>query len=156
MASEVVPVLEAEKPLLWSLLQDYIREMSAYDPSIEAVDGVYEYAYFDLYWIEPDRWPFWLKADGENAGFALVRRDADGHTEIAEFYVRPEYRRSRVGLESARALIAKFPGPWELSEYLANTGAIAFWRKVLEGRSFSEHEYISNEGNPRIAQRFVV
>lgn len=153
--AEVIPVLESEKAQLRSLLRDYIRELSAYDPSLVTVDGVYDYEIPDLYWTEPTHRPFWLKADGEAAGFALVRRVADGHTEMAEFYVLPKFRRKGVGLLGARTVIANFSGPWELSEYLANPGSIAFWHKVLEGRAFTEHEYVSERGNRRIAQRFV-
>jgi predicted acetyltransferase len=138
------------------LLSDYIRELAAYDPSLVTADGVYDYPVPEQYWTQPSHRPFWLKADGEAAGFALVLRAPDGRTEMAEFYVRPEFRRRGVGLFGARAVIADFSGPWELSEYLANPGSIAFWRKVLEGRIFAEHEYISERGNRRIAQRFVV
>ncbi len=103
-----------------------------------------------------DRWPFWAKADGAVAGFALVRRMEDGTMEMAEFYTRPEFRRSGVGLVFARDLIARFAGAWELSEYQANPGAIAFWRRVIAGRAYTEREYISANGNPRIEQRFSV
>lgn len=133
MKVEIIPVLEAEKPQLRPLLSDYIRELAAYDPSLVTADGVYEYEIPDPNWRDPDHRPFWLKADGEAAGFALVRRTAEGRTEMAEFYVRPEFRRRGVGLVGARAVIADFSGPWELSQYLANPGAITFWRKVLEG-----------------------
>jgi predicted acetyltransferase len=155
MKVEVIPAFEADKAQLRPFLSDYIRELSDYDPSLVTADGVYEYEIPAQYWREPTHRPFWLKADGEAAGFALVQRMAEGHTEMAEFYVRPEFRRRGVGLIAARALIADFSGPWELSEYLANPGAIAFWHKVLEGRAFTEHEYISARGNRRIAQRFV-
>jgi predicted acetyltransferase len=156
MKVEVTPILEVEKPQLRLLLSDYIRELSAYDPSLVTADGVYDYPPPDLYWRESTHRPFWLRVDGEAAGFALVRRMAEGHTEMAEFYVRPEFRRRGVGLVAARAVIADFPGPWELSEYLANPGSVAFWRTVLEGRAFTEHQYVSERGNQRIAQRFVV
>jgi predicted acetyltransferase len=156
MKVEIIPALEAEKAQLRPLLSDYIRELSAYDPSLVTANGVYEYEIPELYWRETTHRPFWLKADGEAAGFALVQRLADGHTEMAEFYVRPEFRRRGVGLVAARAIIAGFSGPWELSEYLANPGSIAFWHKVIEGRVFTEHEYVSERGNRRIAQQFVV
>jgi predicted acetyltransferase len=156
MKVEVIPVLVSEDAQLRSLLSDYIRELAAYDPSLVRADGMYDYPVPEQYWTEPTHRPFWLKANGEAAGFALVRRMPEGHTEMAEFYVRPEFRRRGVGLIGARTVIADSSGAWELSEYLANPGSIAFWRKVLEGRAFSEHEYISERGNPRIAQRFVV
>lgn len=156
-AVEIVAIPEDERPALWLLLQDYIREMASYDPSIRpAEDGAYEYPWLDAYWHDATRWAFWAKAHGEIACFALVRKLDDSVTEMAEFYTRPDFRRTGVGLAFARELIARFPGAWELSEYRANTGAIAFWRKVIDGRTYTEHEYVSANGNPRIAQYFSV
>ena len=93
------------------------------------------YAYFDLYWSEPEtRWPFWLRADGANAGFALVRKEGpSGRTQIAEFYVAPAYRRKGVGLAAARHVIARFPGQWQITQRELNASGIAFWHRVLDG-----------------------
>ena len=153
---KIVPITLAEKPDLMREMQDYIREMSAFDPTIEAVDGVYEYPYLDAYWREDTRWAFWVAVDGARAGFALLRRTEEGPMEMAEFYIRPAHRRSGIGLDFARDLIARHSGHWIISEYRASAGAIAFWRRVIEKRDYSEREYISDHGNPRIEQRFMV
>jgi predicted acetyltransferase len=156
MRVETCALAASEKPVLWNLLQNYIREMAAYDPAINPQDPSFEYPFIDNYWTDADRWPFSMKVDGNVAGFGLVRKLEDGTTEMAEFYVCPEYRRTGAGLVFARDLLARFAGPWELSEYQANVGAIAFWRKVIGDRAFTEHTYISLNGNPRIAQNFTV
>ena len=156
MRVEICAVPAAEKPALAKQLQDYIREMAQYDPSIDRDAKVFDYPYFDNYWTETDRWPFWLKVDGAVAGFALVRKLEDGTNEMAEFYIRPEFRRTGAGLAFARDVIARFAGAWELSEYQTNAGAVAFWRRVIAGRAFTEHAYVSANGNPRIAQHFSV
>jgi predicted acetyltransferase len=153
---KIVPITLAEKPSLLREMQDYIREMSAFDPTIEAVDGMYEYPYLDAYWSEDTRWPFWIVADGERAGFALLRRTEEGPMEMAEFYMRPAHRRSGIGMAFARDLIARHSGHWIISEYRASAGAIAFWRRVIEARDYSEREYVSDHGNLRIEQKFVV
>ena len=155
-AIEIAAIGESEKPALWNFLQAYIAELSAYDPAITPVDGVYHYPWFDAYWRDADRWPFWVKVYGAAAGFALLRRTSDGTMEMAEFYVLPEYRRTGAGIASARDLIARFAGPWSISQYQANAGSVVFWRRVIEGRSYAEREYISENGNPRIEQRFTV
>jgi len=152
----IAPILEADRPFLWRQLQDYIRELSAFDPSVHAVDGVYHYPYLDSYWQDEDRWPFWVKAGDDIAGFALLRRTEEGPMEVAEFYVLPAHRRSGIGLAFARDLIARYPGQWTISEYKASTGAIAFWRRVIEGRAYVEHDYVSENGNARLEQRFTV
>jgi len=153
MRVEVLPVPISEKGDLWALLQDYIEEMRTYDDDIERVDGVFQYQWFDHYWRENHRWPFWAIVEGTHAGFALVRREDTGEMEMAEFYIRPNYRRDGVGLAFARVLLSKYPGPWLISEYRANTAAVNFWRKVIEPYAFTEEAYIGDSGKPRLLQR---
>ena len=113
------------------MLRAYIAEMAAYAPG---ADPTKPYPYFDLYWTQPDqRLPFWLKVDDVEAGFALVRRTEDERMQMAEFFVAPSFRRQGVGLAAARRLIARFPEPWKITQRELNTGAIAFWHRVLDG-----------------------
>ena len=156
MRVEARTVSASEKSDLWSDLQDYIDEMRAYDDDIERVDGAYQYKWFDHYWVDEKRWPFWALADGARAGFALLRRAENGEMEIAEFYIRPRFRRGGVGLAFARVLLARHPGPWLISEYRANAGAVHFWRRVIEPYAYSEEAYVGDSGKPRLLQRVTV
>lgn len=153
---QAVPVAKSEKAELWKLLQDYIHELSVYD-EFEATGGVYPYRFFDFYWQRGEhRWPYWAIANGERAGFALLRRAETGEMEMAEFYIRPRFRRSGSGLAFARLLLSKYPGKWLISEYRANTSAVLFWHKVIEGWAFTEEEYIGDGGKQRLLQRVSV
>ena len=76
-----------DRELLRQLLTDYLYE---FDSRTEP------YPYFDAYWEEPERLPFLIDADGETAGFCLIRIVEDGW-HIAEFSVRPEKRRDGIG-----------------------------------------------------------
>lgn len=154
MKIEIARVPIEDKPLLWDRLQNYCAEMMQYG-NFQPVDGVFEYKWFDEYWREPDRHPFWALADGERAGFALVRR-ADKRWEMAEFYSFPEFRRTGVALDFARQLLKRFPGAWELSEYRSNVGAVAFWHRVIKKYPFAERVYVGGEGKERLEQTFVV
>jgi predicted acetyltransferase len=149
------PIPFSESQELWADLQDYIRELSVYD-AIESENGVYHYKWFDAYWQSPSRWPFWAEQGKERAGFALVRREENGTMDMAEFYVRPSHRRTGTGLAFARILLEMFPGPWNISEYRANTGAVAFWREVASGYYYSEEEYVGDSGKQRLLQRVLV
>jgi predicted acetyltransferase len=142
------PIPRADAPLLWTVLQKYLGELSKLggDP---AVSGVFVYRYFDAYWIEPERLPFWIKANEEVAGFALVRRCDDGVYDMSEFYIKPEYRRRGIGGDTARAIFTRFPGRWTVSQFKQNQPAIRFWRRVLEG--FAPFDRTRGE---RIEQRF--
>jgi predicted acetyltransferase len=74
---------------------------------------------------------------------------------MQDFYIRPAYRRRNAGLEFARAVIARFPGAWTLTQYKAKTDSIAFWRTVIDELPFTEEDYTSANGNPRVKQSFV-
>ena len=132
MTASEAPVSLAEKPRLAAMVRDYVAEMAAYAPD---ADPHAPYHYFDLYWSEPElRFPFWLKVDGAEAGFALVRREMEnGRTQMAEFFVPPPFRRHGIGQAAARRLIARFPGPWKITQREMNAGAISFWHRVLDG-----------------------
>ena len=75
MAVLVVPVPVSDKSLLWDELQEYIAELMEFGTH-KPVDGVFEYPWFDLYWTEHNRFPFWAYVDGERVAFALVIRPA--------------------------------------------------------------------------------
>ena len=112
------------------MLQDYIAEMAQFVPDVQVGQA---YPYLDLYWSDPGcRWPFWLKLDDTKVGLALVRRDVAG-MQMAEFFVARQYRRHGVGLGAARRLIARFPGPWRITQRESNRPAVAFWHRVLDG-----------------------
>ena len=132
MTSHEAPVSFEEKAELASLMRAYVAEMKRI-VGLPRSDG--RYAYFDLYWTESEiRWPFWLKVDNRNAGFALVRRNADlARTEMAEFFVVPEFRSRGIGLAAARRLIGRYPGNWRITQREENARAIAFWHRVLDG-----------------------
>ena len=155
MRVEIAPVALADKPALWSQIQDYIAEMTAY-VDVAPVNGKYEYPGFDALWTDETFRPFWALADGERAGFALLRRNVDGSMVVAEFYVEPRFRRSGVGLSFARQLLARFPATWILSEFATNTGAIAFWRRAIEIYSYTERLYVGGQGKERLEQRVSV
>ena len=132
MTASETPVPLADKPRLAAMVRDYVVEMVAFAPD---ADPDAPYRYFDLYWSEPAlRFPFWLRVDGAEAGFALIRREAEsGRMQIAEFFVAPPFRRHGVGQAAARRLIARFPGPWTITQREMNSGAILFWHRVLDG-----------------------
>ena len=154
MQVEIVPVPLDEKSLLWARFQDYAQELTQYGTH-ERVNGQFEYPFFDLYWTEPGRFPFWAVVNGNYVAFALVRR-MEHETEMAEFYSFPEVRRSGAALQFAQALLKRYPGRWELTQYRANEGAVAFWRRVIGDRPYTEDAYTGDSGRPRLRQRFTV
>jgi predicted acetyltransferase len=146
-------VPQAEKPALAEVMRDYLAEMT----TLTGAPSMAAYPFFDLYWTQPDRrWPYWIRAHGSNAGFALVRRNTDDvRFEIAEFFVAPMHRRRGIGLASARKLISRYPGAWQISQREVNANAIAFWHRVLDGFAVYE-ETTSTTDAVRREQRFTM
>lgn len=96
---------------------------------------------------EPDHLPSWLAddtdhpllilADGRRVGFALVNQAPSPHLtpgmeyRMSEFFILRKLRRGGLGKHAAFAVFDRFPGKWELTELPRNTGAIAFWRRII-------------------------
>ncbi|MGN0479267.1 MAG: GNAT family N-acetyltransferase, partial [Hominenteromicrobium sp.] len=72
MKLELVPVLKEEKEILRNLMEKYDYEFSQYDNRDVNTLGLFGYDYFDCYWTEEGRYPFFIKADGKLAGFVMV------------------------------------------------------------------------------------
>jgi ribosomal protein S18 acetylase RimI-like enzyme len=91
---------------LRSDLSQYLVELAKLEGGPSAAHiGRREYRWFDEYWSDDDRIPFWIDVSGETAGFCLIRA-MDGGWNIAEFGIRPEWRRTGVGRRSVAVLAA--------------------------------------------------
>jgi len=140
-----------EKIILRNLLELYTYDFSELDGEDVDESGLYGYRHLDHYWIDPERFPFLIRMNGELAGFALVRRgtyfpELDSSEIglswlIAEFFVMRKYRRQGIGTFVARDLFERLPGRWEIAQIEGNTEAQIFWRKVIgdySGGNYSE------------------
>jgi predicted acetyltransferase len=129
------------KGVLDNLFQLYVHDFSeqwAGGPDGElGEDGRFEAYPLDSYWREEGRVPLLFRVDGHLAGFALLNRH--GHAgrrverNMAEFFVARKHRRGGVGTAAAGAILARYPGLWEIAVARRNVGALAFWRRVVEG-----------------------
>lgn len=55
----------------------------------------------------------------------------DDSWNMDEFFVLRKHRRHGVGTAVAREMFRRFPGRWRVAQTPRNTGAQAFWRKVI-------------------------
>ena len=150
------PVPLKDKAALKAFLEPYlIAHADLVDPDRKYGDPA-AYEYFDLYWVEPERAPFWIIADGQPAGFVLVNAWSPSgrgtQRSIAEFYVRPDLRRRSLGLAAALAAFATHDGLWELQVYRANPGGMAFWPRAIEAAGARDWEV--TQGEDRVIHRF--
>jgi predicted acetyltransferase len=155
MSLEIVAVPSSGKSDLWAMFQTYAAELAPL-VNLQPVDGVFPYDYFDHYWQDEQRWPFWAVMDGKRIGFALVRFAPEHDAmQMAEFFILPAHRRGGSGMNFADGLLKRFPGPWKIRQIVANKGATAFWRRVAEPYGYTEETFPQN-GIDRIEQTLTV
>lgn len=98
--------------------------------------GLFSYKYLDYYWTEPERFAFFVKIDGNLAGFALGRQITRENDEliniVSEFFILRKYRRKGIGMKVAHRLFAKYTGKWSVEQEAGNYPAQAFWVKVID------------------------
>ncbi len=140
MILDVSPAAYEEKSILRNLLQLYLYDFSEIDGKGVNDSGIFDSQYLELYWSEPERFPYLVRIDAQLAGFALLRKgtyfseqeeqDLIGMV-MAEFFVMRKFRRQGVGSRVARQLFDRFPGRWEISQKLENKIGQAFWRTLI-------------------------
>lgn len=149
MNIEIVPVGADEKEILRNLLEKYDYEFSQYDNRDVNKLGLYGYSYLDNYWTEKNRWAFFIKVDGNLAGFVMVNDYPEVKEEtdysLAEFFVMYKYRRCGVGKFAVKKVFDMFKGKWQLKRHPKNIASVYFWDSVVK-------EYTS--GNYRLVKAY--
>lgn len=124
---------------------NYLTELSKYDKSIEFDEkGLPKYKYFDYYFKDDDRYPYWLYLNNEIAGIAMVRELGDEKYEIAEFGVIEDYRGNNNALSFAKLLLDNFMGDFVFSTDLINIRAVKFWDKFV--KNYTNTNFFDQDG----------
>ena len=71
---------------------------------------------------------------------------------MAEFFVTRARRRLGIGATAVRLIFSRFAGRWEITEYLRNTNAVSFWRRVVAG--YTRGNYRERIVNGEVRQTF--
>lgn len=127
-----------DKPILKQLLEDYEKELLN-------SDSVEEYKYLDSYWEKSDRYPYFIEVDDRVAGFVLINNYnlvEKSAKNIAEFYIKKDFRKLGIGKNAATKAFEMFPGAWEVRELRSNVPAQNFWRKVIGGYTNGKYKEI--------------
>jgi predicted acetyltransferase len=133
---EVVRALPEQESVLANLLELYAHDFSEFSP-LEINDvGRFGYPRLPLYWTEPHRHPFLIKADNRLAGFIFVQQESQLNGDrniwdVAEFFVLRGQRRRGVGIKAAHATWHRFSGSWEVRVMWHNPAAKEFWRAAV-------------------------
>lgn len=128
------PIESKEK--LFDLLQEYFAELTQYNPIPQDASGHYSYPYWDQYWTDTTRIPLMISLNETVIGFALVNNFVvdkyfNANYSIAEFYIRPDYRKQGFGKQFIFGIFAQFPGKWEVRQIAQNLTSQLFWRSVI-------------------------
>lgn len=86
MIVHVIPAASTDRMTLHNLLQMYLHDFSDVLPRAPDRDGMFPYPHLDAYWTDDRRRPFLITADGQLAGFALVRTTSvvTGSADVAD------------------------------------------------------------------------
>ena len=146
MKIELVQVKKEEKEILRNLLEKYDYEFSQYDLRDVNALGLYGYDWLDCYWTEERLWPFFIKADGQLAGFVMVNDypETDEPCEycMSEFFVLYKYRRAGVGSFAARSVWDRFHGRWQLKLHPKNLPSVHFWQKAVSSYTNGSYRFV--------------
>jgi predicted acetyltransferase len=156
MALAVIPVSPAEHPLLRRLYPLYIHDLSEFgDAYALDAEGIWQPDYLS-FWLSGSEGahPLLFQLDGRPVGFAFVGqtpfpyKSAEVDFRLSEFFVLRGERRRGLGRQAAVALFDSFRGVWELTQLTANTGAVAFWRRVLDEYTGGDFKTTTLDGHP--------
>jgi predicted acetyltransferase len=117
---------------------------------------------------DPNSFPLVILSSAEPVGFALVVRGGSGayaqrsssasqpraaiDYRMAEFFISRARRRLGIGATAVRLIFSRFTGRWEITEYLRNTNAVSFWRRVVA--SYTRGNYRERIVNGEVRQTF--
>jgi len=107
---------------------------------------------------DPNTFPLIIVKSGEPVGFARVLRAVASASQsridyrMAEFFVMRTRRRLGIGRTAVQLILSRFAGRWEISEYLRNTAAVSFWRRVVA--SYTRGTYQERIVNGEVHQLF--
>lgn len=138
MSVAIVLAALKDKELLKELMTAYLAETNDDDHA-----GT-DYPYFDDYWTDATRWPYFITLNNEIAGFALINQwsvlGLPTDFAIAEFFISPAYRRNKIGKSALQKLIQTHKGLWEISVSLSNSSARYFWKQALTANNIKDIE----------------
>ena len=136
---------QSERDIIDTLLQYYLHDFSEFEAVEMDPQGRYTYPYLDMYWQDPQRYPFLITIQDNIAGFALVQQELDpanGNTfmDLSEFFVLRVFRHQGIGNKAATILWEKFPEAWQVRVLHSNKPAYPFWQHAISRYTHDQFE----------------
>lgn len=124
------PIKDVDMPVFLSRFDTYVTEIA---PGLEMPP-------FSEWWNVECHRPYWLEVDGRRIGFALTRFLRENQTDLSEFCIYPEYRRSGYGCDAARQILRSGGRYWSIG-VVHGARALGFWRNVVTHPDFTVVEH---------------
>jgi predicted acetyltransferase len=146
-----VEVDRSHRAVLENLGQLYRHDLSEAYGHLPNADGTFNNRRLDLFRTDPERRAWLISVAGGLSGFVMTAPADDGGLDISDFFVIRALRRSGVGREAARRVIAMFPGRWSIGFQTYNPGVQRFWSQVASdsaGDQWRTYDDPPAEGRP--------
>ena len=138
-----------DREILANLLEKYDYEFSQYDGRDVNKLGLYGYKYLDYYWVEENRWAYFIEVDGKLAGFVMINNyseaeDIETDYSVAEFFVMYKYRRKGIGKQAFFMAADLHRGKWQLRRHPKNIGSVYFWDNAVNEYTKGDYKIIKS------------
>jgi predicted acetyltransferase len=146
-----------------SVYRDYLDDLSPLNTGVFSATSLGEIGYSESDQLA--RWfgdatvnPLVIVRGADNVGFAMVARGGNSPDRspvdfrMAEFFVARTYRRRGIGRHAVDLILNRFAGRWEITEYLRNPVAVAFWRRVVA--NYTQGRFQERVTNGEVRQVF--
>ncbi len=147
---EIIRASLDQKQILANLLELYTHDFCEFIDREIGPDGRFDCWDLDLYWTDPDWFPFLIYVDHRLAGFVVIKASHQGALDprvwdVAEFFILRGYRGRGIGTEAAHQIWRRFPGHWEVRVMASNEPAYRFWHHAI--KDFAGDEFLVNGYN---------
>jgi predicted acetyltransferase len=140
---------------------NHLVELASYDLSEWSGRNINENGLFvdnfnSQIWFEDDNFkPFYIRVDGNLAGFVIIRRMEEQLMYLNHFFVLRKYRRQSIGRQAVIQAFDRYPGQWRVNQFDWNIPAQNFWRRVIKDYTNDNYTETRNNDNNRISQQFI-
>jgi [ribosomal protein S5]-alanine N-acetyltransferase len=129
----------ADRLWIQSVYRDYLDDLNPGTGLFPKLPEVgHREADLIAHWFgDPNTFPLVIVKGSEPVGFARVLRAVASAAQprvdyrMAEFFVTRAKRRLGIGQTAVQLILSRFAGRWEITEYLRNSVAVNFWRRVV-------------------------
>lgn len=133
----LLPIEENRRQELLDMFIPYLDEMKATSKGTLELAMNEEFNLLDSYWHDKNRFPYFIsRNENEILGFVLVNDYCEKEMRlprfsVAEFYIKPAYRKEGVGKTAAGLVFRQHKGYWEIRVQDFNDKGLEFWKSCV-------------------------